>query len=267
MNINFKRNIIISVLLTVIFIIWSLVMYATSTNEGPWSNWYSLYATMYLFAGVWGVIYSKKMGQGIISKTLNYWGISFILYSIALYIQTYYVVFIGEEFYPSIADWFFLVHIVFLFMGSGSILKIYIKEITTRHIIGSIVGICLSGYITYMYFGLPGFGVEDSTFWTDFFNSFYVLSGFLSMFLVILILVFAGGKIFKGLMYFVLGVATQTLGDILFILRYEAGTFWGGDIADMIYVISGLLYMLAIIYTTKGFLEKNNTGIPIANNQ
>lgn len=266
MDITFKKNTIISLVLTALFIGWSLIMYTTSVHEGLASDLYALYATMYLLAGIWGIIYSKKLGQGIISRSLKYWGISFVLYAIALYIQTYYVTFIGEEFYPSIADWFFLAHIVFLFIGSLLALKIYTQEITFRHIAGSILGIVVSGYVTYQYFGLPGFGVEDSSFLIDFFNSFYVLSGFLSMFLVILILTFAGGKIFKGLVYVVLGIATQTLADILFITRYENGTFWGGDIADVVYVISGLFFMLAIIYTTKGFL-RNNTAMPIDKNK
>jgi len=264
MNLHFKRNVFISYILTIIFILWSVAMFFSGARETIANNLYAIYAIIYLIAGIWGIIYSRKIERGIIHSALNYWGVSLIFYSIALFIQTYYVTFIGQEFYPSIADWFFFAHIVFLFIGSFYVLKIYINGIGLKHIIGGMIGILLSGFVTYRYFGVPEFGVEDSTFWIDFFNSFYVLTGFLSMLLIILILIFAGGKIFKGLVYFVLGIATQTLGDILFITRYEAGTFWAGDISDIIYVISGLLYALAVIYTAQGFLSKKREQISTA---
>ena len=257
MQLELRKHVNILIFTTIIFSLWSLALYFIPEKETFWNNLYPIYAMIYLYPAIVGFNFLRKSGtDGVVKKALTWLSISFFFYSAALFMQAYLVLFVTQEFYPSFADWFFIIHFIFLTGGSIYLLRMYSSQLRLRHLISFMLSLVATVYIVLKFYGLPELGLEDSTLIITFFDISYFVFGVLNIFLSILILLFAGGKIFKGVTFFVVGSVLQTIADFFFSARIEEGIFYGGDYTDFLYLISGLFWALAIVYTIYSLKER-----------
>lgn len=196
--------------------------------------------------------YYKKIGdRGGISTTILWTGIANLLFVIGSVIWAYYVYFEGIELpYPSLSDVFYILMPVAYTFALGSLLQIYKSSTKASTWFVALFVFAVLAYTTFILIGGSAFA-EDVPFWENFFNFAYTLSDSIYVGAGVALLVIAGGKIYKGIFVWVLGMFLITLADILFTYRATTGELWNGDITDQLYTLSAIVFTYAVILLSK----------------
>lgn len=203
----------------------------------------------------YGLFYGFKIGlYNFAGKSLFLIGLGMTLSFVAYISWSYYSYIMGIETpYPSIADWFWILGFISMILGVFILMKIYYPRIKTKMIIEAIILLCLSTAIFIKYLGWPD--LSETVYTTDFFDVAYTMTDIILFTIAITILRIAGGKIYKGLIFFIIAFLLFAAGDIFFAIRTEAGTFFEGDISDIVLMFGWIFNTAAIYYTAKSFIS------------
>ena len=143
MKLIFKNRLSIVVSLYLLALLfWNVALFLNPDKNTLSNYWFNGgYGIMFLIAGVTGIVYAKQIGLGsIIGKALTFIGGGLVSYALAQFIWLSYNLFSSIEVpYPSIADVFFLIFYVLVFLGFLSLLNIFKQSITKERVIQSII--------------------------------------------------------------------------------------------------------------------------------
>lgn len=164
---------------------------------------------------------------------------------------------LGEaELYPSLADVFYVAFVPLVVLGLLNLLRVFSFALTKKAILKAIGLVVFSSFLTIQFgvFALPEIS-EDSTILVTLFDTFYAFTDIVLIAIVVLTLSIAGGKIFKGLLVYLVGLVFNVVADLVFFYRIEAGTHAIADIADHIYFISACVMTAGIYLIAKNFVH------------
>lgn len=200
----------------------------------------------------------KKLGlKNNIGKSLLFIGLSALSSGIGIIIWDVYIEVLGVELpYPSIADvaWFF--QTPFLLIATYYLARLFAPKIEKKFIAtGVIAFIIIAPIMVHILGGIPEINFSEA-FWASFFDLYYSLTDAISITMVVIILVMAGGRIFPGLIAYMASLILLAIGDILFALRTEAGITFAGDISDLSFNLSGIMLVLAVYMIANTFIER-----------
>lgn len=225
----------------------------TEQTESTITNWASLVLGLaFAISAIICFQYYKKIGdRGGVSKAILNTGIANTLFAIGSIIWIYYN--FAESIsvpYPSIADVFFLAMSIPYALAVGSLLQIYKTSAKASSIVAA-SGVFLILVLAMMFFvGKPEISGELS-FWENFFNFGFALSDSVYVGGGVALLIMAGGKIYRGILVWVLAMFTITMADLVFSYRTATEIVWNGDIADQLYVLSAIIFTYAVILLSK----------------
>jgi hypothetical protein len=225
----------------------------SNQRESFINNWTSLLSGLvFLISTIICFKYYKKIGdRGGISTTILWTGVANLLYFFGAIAWTYYVYFEGIETpYPSLGDIFFILMPVAYAICVGSLLQIYRSSTKLSTWVISVIVFTALAYIMFVFVGNPEIS-NELPFWENFFNFAYTLSDSIYVGAGVALLLIAGGKIYKGILIWVLGMFIITIADIVFTHRAAMGIVWDGDIADQLYTLSAIVFTYAIILLSK----------------
>jgi len=202
------------------------------------------------FIGIYGAI---KIGmRNFIGKGVFFLGCA-SLFSFIGYILWDWADFILEEElpYPSIADFSWSASVSIAIVGILFLLRVYQPQVKFRYFLEAAGIFTLMSAIIIYIVGWPD--LSEATFSTGFFDIFYTLSDSLWIAIGVITLRIAGGKIFPGLLAYTVSMFVMVIGDILFAIRVANGTFYYGDIADLMLLFAWILAALGIYLTVQTF--------------
>jgi len=268
---NYKKLFTYLWLIFILLLTYHVVLYFTYNGTE------NIFNTVFNFAiavvmvyggivGLWGlkqVSMVSFQGRGLFFISLATLGLG-----IGFLISGFYPLLIGEELpYPSLADYVWLLFTVFNVLAYAYFLKIMKVSVTAKKVVTAIIIFLIAGaFVTYLI-GYPSISFESGlAFNESFFNFYYSISDLILIALSIIILSIAGGKIYKGLFIYNLGMIFQVIADVVFSYQIELGTAYDGDPADALYTISGFLFSLGIIILIRD-LSKRKEPQNLQNNQ
>lgn len=213
-----------------------------------------------IFGGLVGLGGLKHLSvTGVQRKIVIFFSLMLTSLGIGFFLWTYYAITaVGEDYvWPTLADYVWVVGTIFSIIGVFYALKIYKASISSSKLIVALLAFLALGAVVTSFIGYPSFSIEEGISMNEtFFNFFYSISDLVMIALAILILTIAGGKIYKGLFIFTVGLLFQVTADIMFAIRDGAGILWQGDISDVMFSTSGFLMSIGVIYLIKEF-DKN----------
>jgi hypothetical protein len=226
------------------------------------NNYISLISgSIFLVSAIISLKYYKKIGdRGGISKAILWTGISNLLFFIGSVTWAYYNLFLHIELpYPSFADLFFVLMPLCYGVAVGNLMQIYRSSTRPQTWVVAILIFVGLVYTMFNFVGKPEISSELD-FWTNFFNFGYALSDSIYVGAGFALLIVAGGKIFKGILVWTLGMFLITIADLVFTYRDAIGLLWNGDIADQLYTLSAIIFTYAVILLSK-MTEQNKINI------
>lgn len=218
-------------------------------------------ASIYIGTGLGafiGFYYAHRIKtSNFAGKSLLFFGISFFLSFVAYLVWDYYVYFLQVESpYPSAADLFWVISIFSHTIGIFLLLKLYGPKIKRRTILEFIsLFIILSGIIVW-YLGWPD--LSGSTFSVGLFDIIYTLDNVIMLSMALIVIRIAGGKIFKGLLLFIVGLIVFVIGDMMFAVQIANETYVDGGSSDIVLLIGWLINVAAVYYTARSFISSDN---------
>lgn len=225
----------------------------TDQRTSFFNSWASFISgSVFLVGAIICFMYYKKIGdRGGISSTILWTGIANLLFFLGSVSWTYYVYFKQIEMpYPSFADLFFILMPVAYLFAVGSLLQIYKSSTKASTWVTAVVVFAALAYVMFVFVGNPEIS-NELTLMENFFNFAYTLSDSIYVGAGVALLLIAGGKIYKGILIWVLGMFIITIADIIFTHRAATEILWDGDIADQLYTLSAVIFTYAIILLSK----------------
>lgn len=238
-----------------------MFMQFTGMRDTPLNDFSSLImGLVFLISSIICFIYYKKIDRGAISTTILNTAIANLLFALGSFLWSIYNIFMQIEIpYPSLVDVFYIIMPINYAIAIGSLLQIYKSSTKTSTAIISVIIFTILASIMFFLVGRPEISRELS-FWENFFNFAYPLSNSVYVSAGVALLVIAGGKIFRGILIWVLAMFTIAIADQLFTYRASLDLAWNGDIADQIYVLSAIIFTYAVIYLAK-ISDRRSVGI------
>lgn len=213
---------------------------------------------IYLY-GAFICFYRAKDIKGAMGKSHIFLGISFLLYSIGLFIfTTLSIEGNGVTPYPSIADVFYILFYPLFLVGIFFFLRNYEFSFKKRQVIFSIIAVAVSAWVSVYLLGLPGEGVSTVE---RVFDYIYIIADTILLSVALFILNIAGGSISRGLSFIIIGIAIQACADFVFAIRLDGEIYIDGDISDLLYALSG--YFLAIGIVLSVSIQKTFSNIDV----
>jgi hypothetical protein len=132
----------------------------------------------------------------------------------------------------------------------GSLLQIYRSSTSKSTWITAILVFSGLIYVVFNFVGKPEISSELS-FWENVFNFAFALSDSIYVGAGAALLIIAGGKIYKGILVWVLGMFLITIADFVFTYRAAIEVIWNGDISDQLYTLSAIIFTYSVILIAK----------------
>lgn len=240
--------------LTLITVLAIAVPWAIYINQAPakdslWNYGYNLMnAFIYMIGGVAGLYYaiSPRMPQDI-RKGLMYLGLGELSWAMAAILWSYFNIFLHiNEPYPSISDFFFIAFMVDISFGALFILK-YSQARISRRIALEAIAIIVVTYIVTLAFVSPPVITPHISITTAMFNFIYPVGDAFILALALAIYRLGNKTTLANAKYLMIAFLLQTLGDFVFGYVTIHNTYWNGDMADIIYTLSGFALSAGII--------------------
>lgn len=248
---KFDRRLLLTsfTILFLISLVWDFVLYFLPSKTTPWNYLYgTLYTLMDLIGAIVLIMYGLNYGlKSNLGKMLSFFGLGLLLFAIGNGVFLYYYVFLNAAMpYPSWADAVFVVGNFFMFFGPFFLVKIYQPLITKKIVTVSLI-IALISFITiFTFFAKPDLSAEIP-FVQKFLNVFYPASDVINLILAVIALQIGGGKLHYYFYIIGLRFIATAVGDLIYTYKATAGTYWVGDIPDLMYSIGGYLLIVGLI--------------------
>lgn len=194
-------------------------------------------------AALYGFIFGIKSNLG---KMLFFLGFGLVSFDVGLIIWVYYNLVLNVSIpFPSFADVAFMVFYPLITIGCVYLLAIYKTLISKNLLRDSLIIVILSFIIIFGLFSRPDLSSNLSLL-ERFINIYYPMGDVVTLSLALIALRIGGGKIHPSLYILVVGLLVQTSADLLFTFRTAKSIYWNGDIADLLYTISGFLISIGL---------------------
>lgn len=212
-----------------------------------------------LIGGIFGLMAVRKMGiSNSVGKFIMFASIGLMSNVIGILIWDYYSWVLRTDPYPSIADIFYLLSTVFVAISMFFLIGAYKLRINKGFVFwGAILFLiyCV-GYVAI----IPGvFLTSEYSIGEVILNVAYMLNDAFTLSLAVVLLRIVGGRISASLSLFSIGVAFYAAGNVLFTIRDYNGTFFEGDVTDVLFTLGGALMSAGIITAVRSLYRSNNS--------
>lgn len=232
----------------VVAVVWWLALQFMERHDAPVNFLYNaVYALPPLVGAYFGFRYAAPAWGGwksAVGKAVIFFSAGALANGGALIIWTLYnLVFKVDVPTPSAAD------IAWYLMYATEIASIIVLLSVTARQKGCntlMVGLMAAAVsLLFLVFVRPLLTGTD--FVTTAVNAGYLVADAVFIALILVALTLWTGHLSLFLKYALLSFGLRVVADTLFLFRLEAGTYWNGDISDLIFAVSGFLQGLAII--------------------
>jgi len=159
--------------------------------------------------------------------------------------------------YPSVSDYIWLLSILFYILGYVVYIYIFRHSIKLQQILITLFVCLISFYFIAYFIGLPEWSNQIGISLNEkFFDFFYSAFDFITIGLSIIILGIAGGRIYKGLFIFNIGILLTGIADFILSVRGPENT-WSGDWGDILFSMTGYFTALGIVYLVNNLVDNN----------
>src|SRR3989344_1295996 len=241
-----------------IVLAWWIYLQSFSTHQTTLNFLFNGgYGLLYLLGAVVGLRgafkFSLDKAEG---KGFLFLGLSLLFYAIGQYIWLYYnLVLLVDSPFPSLADIPFTLFYPFAAFGLWELLKTFESVVSPRMIWEGVAILALSAGLTFFVFNKPDLSPNTSLI-ERFFNIAYPLGDTLLITLALVSLRIYVGKIYAGFRILIVGLTIETVADFIFLSRSGSGTYWNGDLSDLLYSVGAFLITLGLFYTIQAFSKK-----------
>lgn len=252
--------VILSSLLTIIFLFWTMQLTFTNTRE-TLSNFLYNPAPLYFIGAILALIgVSQTKLSSTMGKMLIYAALAFVSYGIANLIWGYYNIVAHIEIpYPSLADVFYLLYYPFLGIAFGYLLSILGLKITKRLML-EVVGIFIVAFaLVFFIIMKPDFSLGEPVTLQVILDILYPLADVGIVTLVYIGFRLFGGKMKSTLLFFLIGMTMEVVSDILFTKASDAGSYFNGSVYDFIYIIAFYFMILGTSSIVRSFTAPVDT--------
>lgn len=232
-----------------ILVLWSLILFATNQKTTELNYLFNLaYALLYLSGGAVAFRWAKKLSlHNAVGRELFWIGAAITFFGAGLLVWSYYnLVLRIDTPFPSMADAFFVLYTPFLSYSVINLLHVFGVKTSKKLYFEGLLVFALAAYFVFSIGNPPDLS-EKLPLLTKGLNIYYLLSDSLLITLSLILIRFTKGRIHKSFFYFLVAMTAMALGDFIFSYRTANGTYWNGDISDLIYAFSGLMFTLGII--------------------
>lgn len=214
---------------------------------------------MFLMAGIAGIVYAKEVGWGsVMGKALTFIGVGLVSYAFAQFVWLFYNLFSSVEVpYPSIADAFFLLFYVLVFIGFISLLNIFKLSITKEKVVQSILLLPVVLAFSLIFVFKPDLS-SNLSFLGKALNIAYPVCDTLVLYIILVMIRVSGGYFRSTTLFFSVAGVVLLVGDFLFTYRNAKDLYWNGDISDLVFTISAFLFFLSFVYFKQKMVEMNS---------
>jgi hypothetical protein len=245
---KFTAFILFGILFLVIFV-WGISLQFISVHTGDWNYAYNLgYAALYLTGGLVGLFGARYVTTSIsMGSALLYLGAAQISYAVGLIVWSYYNLIAHVSVpYPSVADIFFALFYILLAVGCWYFLQMVATHVQVQYAFEVLAIFFVSAIIIIGFLNTPDTSSGAGAL-ARIFNIWYPLGD--SLLISLSYIVFRAGrdKFRSGVFILILGLLVQVFADIIFSARSGAGTYWNGDISDILFAVSGSVLSLGIM--------------------
>ncbi len=233
----------IFLLLHISLTVW---FYLSGTNTQFINYFYNVLITLFVIAPfIHGIFYNKKYPE--LKKIILPLQVSNILFATALYTWFYYNIAGREIPYPSLADLFFLLY----YPASLISLFFLTRQTSVKWTIGSTVSTFF--IFTFLSAICTMFLANQSV---DFnapllmvvLNLIYPILDSLLIAIGVTILRSQRSFGYRYLFFYVFGYVFLGFADVIFAFQSSAGTYWNGNIADMLYALAHMSIALGTFF-------------------
>ncbi len=264
MHFSFPKNLLLIGLSVaiVILLMWDILLLALQYKTTLYNYWYNVaYAFLYIASGSIALYGSKSLaGVSKTSRGLLFLGLATVSYGIGLLIWAYFNLALQVEVpYPSIADLFFILFYPLLAAGIFVTLDIFKLVLTRRMVIEGIVAGIIAGF--FILLTNPPNLTPNADLLERIFNLAYPLADIFLISLIYIAAKASSGKTHIGLILLIIAMIGQTIGDYLFSINTSAGTYFNGDISDLMYTLTAYFLGVGIVYIIwdlSSILQKEN---------
>ncbi len=241
----------INVFFTVFFIgmmVWSGILFFNGQKTTDWNYLYNAgYSLLFFTVGIIALFGVRLHGlSSAVGKELLSIALAMLSYSVGLFVWCYFNILLRIETpFPSIADFFFVLYIPFLGYGIISLLKAF-GLLYSKRILAETIAIFGVAAILIFFVGNPPDLSNEIPAFVKSLNIFYLIGDSFLISLGYMLIRLTGGRIHGSFFFLVGALFAMSAADLLFGYRTSNGTYWNGDITDMLFVLSGFLFGLGV---------------------
>ncbi len=209
-----------------------------------------LYSLFFFIGAITAFIKSSKIENNKnLKKSALFFGIGNSFYGIGLLIWSYYNIVLKVDMpYPSWADASFLVFYPGIIAGIIFLIKAVGEKITRKMLLeGLIVFLIFFGLLyQFIYQNSAGISFFDPT---NMLNFIYLMAdSLLTAAALIVLRTEEGISKHPYILYFVFGFIMLATADTIFSYNSAVGTYWNGDISDLLFAVSGFLTAIGFTF-------------------
>lgn len=234
-----------------LLVLYSFILSATQQKTTQWNYLFNIAnALFYLSVGL-TAFYGTKLHtfQSSVGRELFAIGIAMLSFALGLTSWAYYNLVLKISIpYPSFADIFFVLYIPFLGYGIVNLLREFGILFSRKIVLISLLIFIGTSLFVYS-FGNPPDLARNIPLIAKTFNLFYLFTDSSLLTLSIMVILVTRGRIHKSFLFFILALFIMALGDFVFSYRSDTGTYWNGDIADILYAVTALCFSLGVTQT------------------
>jgi hypothetical protein len=254
---------VVSVVMLVIF--WT-ALFVTGTKEGFYNYLYSfLFGLIPFFSGIIAMLSAQQWGgiKTAIGKAVFFIGLGIFLWGCGENIWSFYNFFMDIPApYPSIADLGFAPSIFFYGLGAFYLSKVTGAKFGLRNVYAKIfiviAPIILLALSYYVFIVVARAGVlipEGETILKAILDIAYPLGDFIAVTLVAVItglsFKYMGGRYTLDIISILLGLTVMTAADFIFSYTTTVGTYYNGNIGDLMLTIGLFLLSFGVLGFSK----------------
>ena len=228
---------------------WEIQLQANPLKDTIWNYCFNLgIAFFYLAASVVAFWDLRALNVKPVSyQILRYFGIAACLWALAFTVWTGYNLVLGKDVpYPSLADGLFLVAYPFLGLALWKLHISYGTRPTNRAVGEAMLIVAISTVLIFVFLNRPDVS-PDLGLGKNLLNIAYSLGDVLLLTMAVLQLRSGQASKYPGLYLLVIFLLLQVAADALFSYRNNASIYWNGDIADLYFAASGLVFALTLL--------------------
>ncbi len=248
-------------LLLVIMSAWTLYLTIVSQKQSFLNYSYNSGLGILYLAGMIPALhfFLQRNNDSITSKIFLYFGIGQLVWALGAFSWLYYNSVLSIEMpYPSAADILFFAFNLFTGLACWYLLKKMKITITASRVITPFLAIFLI-YILGAFL-LTWQELTSGSLLEVFINFMYpICDAFL--FALAFVIFNNQEKWNIGVLYLVVGLLIQVIGDIMYSILDALGTYWNGSTPDLLYAVSGFFLGMSILYLQQYFSQESNQSL------